>query len=276
VALFVIVVTLGFTISTRGMLSVDLVLIGLITGYILAFMLGMASFAEVGKEAGFALANPLYFTFELSIVAVIGFSLIAVVSAVVTVGDISEINKASVGREATDQEISSGTYASGLSSRIIHVFGRLPHTSFSKNVSLIAVMGVISQHVVTNGATLSTIISRFPKAGAMNHHDFSRSSWRWGYRDGWYGLLCRRVHTVGCLWEQLEYGGLRRLICCRLGLSTGFSGSSACAVNTQGPGRLWHSPYSFHGDGLNLVLPDEIQSGHLRWLMGVPSLRASP
>ena len=126
-ALFVIVVTLGFKISTRGMLSVDLVLIGLIAGHILAFMLGMASFAKVGKGAAFALANSLHFSFELLIVAVIGFSLIAFVSAVVTVGDVSEINKAGAGREATDREISSGTYAGGLSSRIIHVFGRLPH-----------------------------------------------------------------------------------------------------------------------------------------------------
>lgn len=114
------------------MLSVGWVLIGLIAGYILAIMLGMASFAKFGKEAAFALPNSLHFSFDLSMVVVIGFSLIPFVSAVVTVGDVSEITKAGAGREATDREISSGTYAGGLGSMIVHVFGALPHTLFSK------------------------------------------------------------------------------------------------------------------------------------------------
>lgn len=82
----------------------------------------------------------------------------------------------------------------------------------------------------------------------MNDHGSGQISWRWGYRNGWYGLLCRRVHTVGCFWEQLEYGDIRRLLGCRLGLSTGSGGPSACAVNTQDPGRLRHFSHGFHGN----------------------------
>jgi xanthine permease len=167
VALFVIVVTLGFKFFTRGMLSVGSVLIGLIAGYILAYTLGMVSFANVGKAAAFALPDPFHFGFEFSMAAVIGFCLMAFVSAVETVGDVSGITKGGAGREATDREISGATYADGFGSAIAGVFGALPNTSFSQNVGLIAMTGVMSRHVVTIGAILLIICGLVPKAGAM-------------------------------------------------------------------------------------------------------------
>jgi xanthine permease len=167
VALFVIIVTLGFKFFTRGMLSVGAVLIGLIAGYILAFALGMVSFANVGKAAVFALPDPFHFGFEFSVAAVIGFCLMAFVSAVETVGDVSGITKGGAGRQATDREISGATYADGLGSAIAGVFGGLPNTSFSQNVGLIAMTGVMSRHVVTLGAILLIICGLIPKAGAV-------------------------------------------------------------------------------------------------------------
>lgn len=167
VAMFVIVVTLGFKFFTRGMLSVGAVLIGLIAGYILAFMLGMVSFANVGKAAVFALPDPFHFGFEFSMAAVIGFCLMAFVSAVETVGDVSGITKGGAGREATDREITGATYADGFGSALAGVFGALPNTSFSQNVGLIAMTGVMSRHVVTIGAILLIVCGLIPKAGAV-------------------------------------------------------------------------------------------------------------
>jgi xanthine permease len=167
VALFVIVVTLGFKFFTRGLLSVGAVLVGLIAGYILAYMLGMVSFGNVGKAAVFALPDPFHFGFEFSVAAVIGFCAMAFVSAVETVGDVSGITKGGAGREATDREISGATYADGFGSAIAGVFGALPNTSFSQNVGLIAMTGVMSRHVVTLGAILLIVCGLIPKAGAV-------------------------------------------------------------------------------------------------------------
>jgi NCS2 family nucleobase:cation symporter-2 len=167
VALVVIVVTLGFKFFTRGMLSVGSVLIGIIVGYVVAYTLGMVSFANVGKAAVFALPDPFHFGFEFSMAAVIGFCLMAFVSAVETVGDVSGITKGGAGREATDREISGATYADGFGSAIAGVFGALPNTSFSQNVGLIAMTGVMSRHVVTIGAILLIVCGLIPKAGAV-------------------------------------------------------------------------------------------------------------
>ncbi|PSL21835.1 uracil-xanthine permease family protein [Shimia abyssi] len=167
VASVVIVVTLGFKFYARGMLSVSAVLIGLIAGYIVAFALGMVNFGNVGRAASFALPNPLHFGLDFSIAAIIGFCLMSFVSAVETVGDVSGITKGGAGREATDKEIEGATYADGLGTAVSGLFGALPNTSFSQNVGLIAMTGLMSRHVVTIGALFLIAAGLVPKIGAI-------------------------------------------------------------------------------------------------------------
>ncbi|MGI9502888.1 MAG: uracil-xanthine permease family protein, partial [Geminicoccaceae bacterium] len=170
-ALLVILVTLGLKFFARGMLSVSAVLLGLVAGYIYAIMIGMLPIASIGeswdKAAVFALPQPFKYGFEFSIAAVIGFCLMAFVSAVETVGDVSGITKGGAGREATDKEIQGATYADGVGTAIAGLFGAFPNTSFSQNVGLIAMTGVMSRHVVTCGAIFLIICGLIPKVGSV-------------------------------------------------------------------------------------------------------------
>lgn len=170
-ALVVIFSTLGLKFFTRGMLSVSAVLLGLIVGYVYALMMGMITVEAIGtswdRAATFALPVPFKYGFEFSTAAVIGFCLMAFVSAVETVGDVSGITKGGAGREATDTEIAGATYADGFGSAIAGLFGGFPNTSFSQNVGLIAMTGVMSRHVVTFGAIFLIICGLIPKVGAI-------------------------------------------------------------------------------------------------------------
>ena len=166
-ALIVIFVTLGLKFYARGMLSVSAVLIGLVVGYIFAFVIGEVNLGNVGRAAPFALPNPLHFGVEFSVAAIIGFCLMSFVSAVETVGDVSGITKGGAGREATDKEIEGATYADGIGTAISGLFGALPNTSFSQNVGLIAMTGVMSRHVVTIGAIFLILAGLIPKIGAI-------------------------------------------------------------------------------------------------------------
>ena len=89
-ALVVILVTLGLKFFARGMLSVSAVLIGIVAGYVYALLTGMVTFDAIGgswsRAAAFALPVPFKYGFEFSLAAVIGFCLMAFVSAVETVG----------------------------------------------------------------------------------------------------------------------------------------------------------------------------------------------
>ncbi|SFR46470.1 uracil-xanthine permease family protein [Litoreibacter janthinus] len=167
VASVVIIVTLGLKFFTRGMISVSAVLLGLIAGYIVAFMMGMVNFGNVGRAASFALPDPFHFGMEFSVAAIIGFCLMGFVSAVETVGDVSGITKGGAGREATDKEIQGATFADGLGTAVSGLFGALPNTSFSQNVGLIAMTGVMSRHVVTIGAIFLILCGLVPKIGAI-------------------------------------------------------------------------------------------------------------
>ena len=166
-ALLVIVVTLAIKFFARGIMTAAAALIGLVVGYVVAIPFGMVDFSRVAGAAWFAIPNPFSFGFELNTAAIVGMCLMAIVSAIETVGDISGITKGGAGREATDKEIAGGTMADGLGTALAGIFGGLPNTSFSQNVGLVAMTGVMSRHVVTIGAAFLIIAGLIPKVGAI-------------------------------------------------------------------------------------------------------------
>ena len=167
VALTVIVVALGFKFMTKGILSHAAILLGLIAGYLVAFMFGMVNFAAVGKASWVTGLQTLPYGFEFNLGAVIGVTLVSIVSAVETVGDTSATAKAGAGREATDEEISGATYADGLGTAVAGVFGGLPNTSFSQNVGIVGMTGIMSRHVVTIAGAIMVLCGLVPKIGAI-------------------------------------------------------------------------------------------------------------
>ena len=166
-ALVVIAVTLGLKFFTKGLMSVAAVLIGIIIGYIVAYFMGQVSFGNVGKAALFQIPMPFKWGFEFNIAIVIGMCFMAVISAIETVGDVSGITKGGAGREATDEEITGATYADGVGTAVAGIFGGLPNTSFSQNVGLISMTGVMSRHVVSIGAVFLIICGFIPLVGAI-------------------------------------------------------------------------------------------------------------
>ena len=167
-ALVVIVVTLGLKFFTRGMVSTAAVLIGLIAGYLVAIVLGMVSFGRIADAAWFSVPDPLRYGFEINAAAVIGMCLMAVVSAIETVGDISGITKGGAGREASDREIAGGTMAGRRWQRGRRTVRRgCPTPRFSQNVGLVSMTGVMSRHVVSLGAVFLILAGLVPKVGAV-------------------------------------------------------------------------------------------------------------
>ncbi|MCZ4280264.1 nucleobase:cation symporter-2 family protein [Kiloniella laminariae] len=166
-AILVMVVTLAVKFLTKGFLSASAILIGLIVGYLVAIPMGLVDFGRVGSASWFALPSLFSYGFEINTAAVIGMLLMSVVSAIETVGDISGITTGGAGREATDREIAGGTMADGLGTALGALFGAMPNTSYSQNVGLVALTGVMSRHVVTCGAVFLIIAGLFPKLGAV-------------------------------------------------------------------------------------------------------------
>ncbi|MDX5358280.1 MAG: purine permease [Rhodobacterales bacterium] len=165
-ALVVVIVTLLVKFFARGFLAVAAVLIGIVAGYLVALAMGQVSFTAIDRAGWFSVPMPFKWGFEFNLAIVLGMCFMAVISAIETVGDVSGITKGGAGREATDKEISGATFADGAGTAVAGIFGGLPNTSFSQNVGLIAMTGVMSRHVVTVGAVFLIVCGLIPKIGA--------------------------------------------------------------------------------------------------------------
>jgi xanthine permease len=166
-ALLVFVVTLGLHQYARGFLSEIAILIGILVGYIAAIPLGLVDFANVGNAGWLQVPTPFAIGFEFVPAAVLGITLMAIVTCAESIGDIAGTAIGGADREPTDKELSGGVMADGLSSSFAALFNAFPQISFSQNVGLVAFTGVASRYVVAIGGAFLVIAGLVPKLGAV-------------------------------------------------------------------------------------------------------------
>lgn len=162
----VVVVTLGLSLYGRGLWSTAAVLIGLGAGYATALAMGRVSFTAIQTSDWFVLPSPFHFGISFSASAIIGFCLMGFISAIESIGAVSAIYEGTGARPATDRELVGATCADGVGTAIAGVFGAMPNTSFSQNVGLVAITGIMSRHIVSIGALLLVACGLIPKIGA--------------------------------------------------------------------------------------------------------------
>ena len=166
-ALIVIISSFILKFWTRGIMSSAAVLIGMIIAYLVAAAMGNVNFSGVEKAAWFAIPEPMKYGFDINIGVIVAICLMSIVSAIETVGDISGIARCGVVRDASDEDIIGGSYSDGFGTALAGIFGGLPNTSFSQNVGLISMTGVMSRRVVTIGAVFLILCGLIPKVGAL-------------------------------------------------------------------------------------------------------------
>ena len=172
-ALFVIVVILLIRRYGRGIWSTASIFIGIVIGYLVAIPAGMVDAklaARIGDAAWIGFPDRwfgLEFTTPAA-VSLIGLMIVmAFITTIETVGDISGITMGGAGREPTDRELKGGIMADGLGSAAVALFGGLPNTSYSQNVGLVSFTRVMSRHVVTIGAVFLILCGLVPKLAAV-------------------------------------------------------------------------------------------------------------
>ena len=185
-ALFVLVMILFFKHGTKGFASSSAILLGIICGYIAAFVMGLIlpttgvtadgvaytkawvlNWQKVADAAWFEIPRlmPVKPLFDLR--AILPVMIMFIVTAVETVGDISGVMEGGLNREATDRELSGGVMCDGLGSSFAALFGVLPNTSFSQNVGLVAMTKVVNRFALATGAVFLILCGLCPKLGAL-------------------------------------------------------------------------------------------------------------
>lgn len=185
-ACFVLVVIIALKHGTTGFTSLSAILLGIVAGYIAAIVMGFVlpatgvtaegveytkawvlNWDKVAQAEWFAIPKlmPVKPVFDLR--AILPVTVMFIVTAVETVGDISGVTEGGMGREATDEELAGGVICDGIGSAFAALLGVLPNTSFSQNVGLVAMTKVVNRFALATGAVFLMLCGLFPKLGAL-------------------------------------------------------------------------------------------------------------
>ncbi|WP_280547156.1 nucleobase:cation symporter-2 family protein [Halomonas sp. 11-S5] len=163
----VLVITLGLHQFGRGIWSEAAPLIGLLAGYATATAFGLVDVSAIGGAAWLSLPTPLAIGLEFHWAAVLPVVLLAVVTCAESIGDIAGTTAGGLDRPPTPKELSGGVMADGLASVFAAIFNAFPQISFSQNVGMVALTGVVSRFVVAIGGAFLVIAGLLPKLGAI-------------------------------------------------------------------------------------------------------------
>ena len=154
-------------IRAKGFIRSLSVLFGLIAGYILALCMGMVDLTGITDQPIISLPKFLPFTPEFNIGAILSVAAIYLVSATETIGDTSALCNGALKRNPHKVELGASVSCDGFISSIAGLFGCTPITSFSQNVGLASMSGVVNRFTIATGAVIMILGGIFPGIGYL-------------------------------------------------------------------------------------------------------------
>ena len=160
-----LLVCLLWQIFVRGTKKQLSILIGLAAGYVMSLCFGMVDLSHLADEGWFAFPKLLPYTPVFRFDAILSVCIIYLVSATETMGDASALVSGALHREITPEEISGALTVDGFGSALGGLFGVTPVTSYSENIGLTILTGVVNRNVARIGALLMILCGLFPPIG---------------------------------------------------------------------------------------------------------------
>lgn len=180
IGLFTLIVCLVSRYLLKGVYKNLNILVGLVFGYIasaiftvagIAPMIDFSGITKTINEVGvFSLPQLVFFTDHKPVFDIGAFFTIAIVflvSAAETTGATTAVCTGTLNRDLKLEELQGSLAVDGFSSAISGCFGCLPLTSFSQNVGLVTMTGVINRFTILMGALIMILASLFPPLGAF-------------------------------------------------------------------------------------------------------------
>ena len=156
---------LACQVFAKGFLRSLSVLVGLIVGYILAVCMGMVNFYGIAQQGIVSFPQFMPFELEFNLGAVLSIVCVYLVSATETIGDTSALCNGALKRNPHKVEMGASISCDGFVSSIAGLFGCTPITSFSQNVGLAAMSGVVNRFTIATGACIMILGGIFPAVG---------------------------------------------------------------------------------------------------------------
>ena len=152
-------------VFAKGFVRSLSVLVGLVVGYVLALCMGMVDFSGIAGKSFLALPQLLPFKPEFNVGAILSVVAVYLVSATETIGDTSALCNSALKRNPHKSEMGAAICCDGFVSSVSGLFGCTPITSFSQNVGLAAMSGVVNRFTIGVGAVVMIVGGIFPAVG---------------------------------------------------------------------------------------------------------------
>lgn len=164
-SVLVLVVIVVFNSCRNRYLRMSSVVIGIVVGYVAAWLMGMIDFSSVRSYGGFYLPVPFRYGLSFDLSAFISLSIIFVITAIEAYGDItanSLISGEPVEGEVFTRRASGGVVANGVSSLLSGMLNSFPNSIFAQNNGMIQLTGVASRYVGYFISAFLVILGLFP------------------------------------------------------------------------------------------------------------------
>lgn len=171
IAALVLVLIVFFNRSSNRYLRMGSIVIGLVVGYIVAWVLGMVDFGSVQSYGGFNYPNPFKYGLNFNISSIIGIGLVYLITSIEAYGDItanSLISGEPVEGDTFMKRAEGGILADGFNSMLAGLlFSSFPNSIFAQNNGMIQLTGVASRYVGYFIAAMLVVLGIFPAVGIV-------------------------------------------------------------------------------------------------------------
>lgn len=172
IAALVLVSVLFFNKSKNKYIRMSSIVLGLLVGYVLAYILGRVDLSgmETTKIALLNIPVPFKYGLSLNLSSFIAIGLIYLITAIEATGDItanSMISGEPMEGDKYIKRVSGGVLADGFNSLLAGVFNSFPNSIFAQNNGLIQLTGVASRRVGYYIAAMLIVLGLFPGIGLI-------------------------------------------------------------------------------------------------------------
>jgi len=164
VSIITLLITVFGSVAFRGFLSIIPILVGVLSGYVLALFMGLVNLEPIKAAAWFAMPTIYTPVFNMSaILIILPAALVVIVEHIghlIVTGNI-------VGKDLTkDPGLDKSLLGNGISTIISGFFGSTPNTTYGENIGVLAITKVYSVWVIGGAAVFAIILSFVGKLSA--------------------------------------------------------------------------------------------------------------
>ena len=169
-AALVRVLIIFFNRSSNHYLRMSSIVIGLLIGYVVAWIMGAVDFSALQDFGTFNIPVPFKYGVSFDWSSIIALGLVYLITAIEAYGDItanSMISGQPVEGEKFMKRASGGILADGVNSMLAGVFNSFPNSIFAQNNGMIQLTGVASRYVGFFIAGMLVLLGLFPVVGLV-------------------------------------------------------------------------------------------------------------